>query len=260
MTANDIINIIESVAPLGQQAGWDNSGLQVGNRGTEVARVLLCTDITDLIIEEAIEKNCKMIISHHPLLFRGIKRIEGNTRSERCVINAIRHNIVLYSSHTSMDNYLHGVSGKMADKLGIKNYQILSPLGTETGLGVIGQLDQPLNLIEFLRLLKTTFVTQSIKYVERLTDTNFISTVAICGGAGSEFMETAISLQADAYVSADFKYHDLQTADGRLNVFDIGHFESEQFTKEIFYELLTNTLVECIIAENDISPVKTYVG
>lgn len=262
MFANEIINIIESVAPLSQQEGWDNSGLQVGSRETEVARVLLCTDVNDAVVAEARRKNCQMIVSHHPLLFRGLKRIEGQTRQERCVIDAIRAGIVIYSSHTAMDTYLHGVSGRIAEKLGITDYSILSPTGEGVGLGVIGRLPEPLTIEAFLRLLKMTFHTESIRYVERQVAGNakdtLITTVAMCGGAGSEFMETAIAQGADAYVSGDCKYHELQAADGRINVFDIGHFESEQYTKEIFRELIEKHGAECIFAETDISPIKTY--
>ncbi len=257
MTANDVINIIESVAPLSQQEGWDNSGLQIGVRDTEVARVLLCTDITEEVLQEAVEKNCRMIVSHHPLLFRGLKTIEGNTRPERCAIMAIRHNIVLYSSHTAMDVWLHGVSGRMAKKLGIKQYQILSPAAGNVGLGVIGNLPYELSLQDFLELLKTVFQTPVIKYVEA-AEKKPVRKVALCGGAGCDLMEEAIAQQADAFVSADFKYHELQSVDGRCNAFDIGHFESEQFTKEIFRELLQDK-VECIFAESDRSPVKIYV-
>ena len=255
MSANEIINIIESVAPLSQQEGWDNSGLQVGNRETEVARVLLCTDICDQTIEEAVAENCQMIISHHPLLFHGLKRIEGISRPERCVIRAIQTGIVLYSSHTAMDSILHGVSGKMAEKLGISDYKILSPAEAETGFGVIGKLSESLALEDFLSLVKQTFRTPVIRYVKRNeSEKNMISTVALCGGAGSDFLEDAIIQGADAYVSADLKYHELQSADGRINVLDIGHFESEQFTKEIFRDLLKDK-VECLLAKTDISPI-----
>ena len=258
LTAREIINIIESVAPLSQQEGWDNSGLQIGRRETEVAQVLLCTDVTDDIVEEAVRKDCQMIISHHPLLFHGLKRIEGLTREERCAIKAIQQGIVIYSSHTAMDTCLHGVSGRMAEKLGMTDYKILSPSGAESGLGVIGYLQDSLSLQEFLQLLKQTFLCPCIRYSERLSKENMIHKVALCGGAGSEFMEDAIADKADAYVTADIKYHEMQAADGRINLFDIGHFESEQFTKEIFKELLEGYDVKCVIAEEDKSCVKVY--
>ena len=260
MTAHEIINIIESVAPLSQQDGWDNSGLQVGRRETEVARVLLCTDISDEIIEEAEEKDCQMIISHHPLLFNGLKRIEGVSRQERCVISAIQNGLVLYSSHTAMDTYIHGVSGRMAEKLGIADYRILSPEGADTGLGVIGRLQEPMQITDFIRLLHNVFRSDCIRYTEKTSSDNLISLVALCGGAGSEFLEEAVSRRADAYVTADVKYHEMQSADGRINLFDIGHFESEQYTKEVFRDLLRAHDVQCVLAENDKSCVKVWKG
>ena len=257
MTAQEIINTIELVAPLGQQEGWDNSGLQVGQRQTDVCRVLLCTDVTDAILSEAINKQCQMIISHHPLLFHGLKRVEGLTMSERCVIMAIQHGIVIYSSHTAMDTYLHGVSGYAAEKLGITDYRILSPTAEGVGLGVIGELPQPISITDLLKKLKETFVTPVIRYVTAKDNDQYVQTIAFCGGAGSEFIEEAVRVGADAYISADFKYHDFQLPDGRISVFDIGHFESEQFTKEIFRNLLQDK-VECILASADCSPIKTY--
>ena len=201
-----------------------------------------------------------MIISHHPLLFHGLKRIEGVSRQERCVISAIQRGLVIYSSHTAMDMYLHGVSGRMAEKLGIVEYKILSPEGADAGLGVIGRLRKPMTLEEFIRLLQTTFRSDCIRYTEKQSANNVIETVAVCGGAGSEFMEDAISQNADAYVSADMKYHEMQAADGRINVLDIGHFESEQYTKEVFGDLLKGYDVECVLAENDKSCVKVWKG
>ena len=124
MILQDIINIIESVAPLSYQESWDNSGLQVGDRNAEVHAALLTVDVTESVVNEAIEKHCDLIISHHPLIFRGLKQITGSTTQERCIEKAIRHNIAIYSSHTSMDVYLHGVSGKIADKLDIINYHV----------------------------------------------------------------------------------------------------------------------------------------
>ena len=257
MTAREVINIIESVAPLTQQEGWDNSGLQVGSRETQVAQVLLCTDITDAVVQEAIDKQCQMIISHHPLLFHGLKTIEGLTPQERCVIKALRYGLVLYSSHTAMDCYLHGVSGRMAEKLGINKYHILAEVSQDTGLGVIGRLPMPLSFKEFLKKVKDTFCVPAVRYVAKSSAENKITTVAMCGGAGSEFMDEAIKQGADAYISADFKYHEFQKADGRINVLDIGHFESEQYTKEIFAELLCGK-VDCVFADSDKSPIKFY--
>ncbi len=258
MQVHEVINIIESVAPLSIQEGWDNSGLQIGVREAEVASVLLCIDITEAILNEAIQKNCQLIISHHPLLFRGLKTIQGATPQERCVMRAIQHGIAIYSSHTSIDCALHGVSGRMAEKLGIQSYQILSPTAEGVGLGVIGTLPQPVAFTTLLEQVKTAFHTPVIRYTQPIKQT--IQTIAFCGGAGSEFAETAIQAGADVYISADFKYHEFQQALDQIAIMDIGHFESEQYTKEIFQELLLQAApqLSVILADNDKSPIYAY--
>ncbi len=258
MLLREVINIIESVAPLSIQESWDNSGLQIGVKEAEVASVLLCTDITETIVEEAIQKNCQLIVSHHPLLFHGLKTIQGNTPQERCVIQAIQHNIAIYSSHTAMDCYLHGVSGHMAEKLGLHNYRILSLTGENVGLGVIGNLPLPIEFDAFLAQVKNTFHTPVIRYVAPTKPK--IQTIALCGGAGSEFTQEAINQGADIYISADFKYHEFQQAVGQIAVLDIGHFESEQYTKEIFAQLLHQHApsLQVLLADNDKSPIQAY--
>ncbi len=251
MLLSEVINIIESVAPLSIQEEWDNSGLQIGNKEADIASVLLCVDITEAIVEEAIAKNCQLIISHHPLLFRGLKTIQGKTSVERCVIQAIQHNIAIYSSHTAIDCYLHGVSGMMAEKIGLKNYRILSPTTENAGLGVIGTLPETTDFDAFLKYVKEVFQAPVVRYVMPIKQQ--VQTVALCGGAGSEFTEEAIRQGADVYISADFKYHEFQQAVGKIGVMDIGHFESEQYTKDLFRHLLqTNApAINVLMAEND---------
>ena len=257
MLVGEIINIIESVAPLRQQEGWDNSGLQIGNREAKVNRVLLCTDVTETVVTEAIETHCEMIVSHHPLLFHGLKTIQDLTPQQRITVEAIKHDIAIYSSHTAMDCYLHGVSGRMAMKLGVRDYKILAPtIDENTGLGIIGKLPEAVSLIEFLQLVKDTFKAPVVRYTTN-DKTDSIQTIALCGGAGSEFLQQAIDAGADAYLSADFKYHEFQQADNQIAVVDIGHFESEQFTKEVFAELLQGK-VETMFAKADKSPVLIY--
>lgn len=260
MLAGQIIELIEKVAPLSWQESWDNSGLQIGQRDQQVTSALLCTDVTEAIVAEALEKGCEMIISHHPLLFHGLRCIDGTTMQQRCVIEAIKHNLVIYSSHTAMDSFVDGVSGYMAKKLGMTNYYLLTAdaLGTH-GLGVIGELSEPMSNDEFLQLLADTFSVASIRYVPKRNEDEALSKVALCGGAGSEFLETAIKQGADAFVSADFKYHDLQQAEGRVAVFDIGHFESEHFTKEIFRDILKD-YIRCELAESDVNPISVFVN
>lgn len=258
MLLQHIIDIIESVAPLRWQEEWDNSGLQVGNRNAEIKKVLLATDITESVVSEAINLRCNLIISHHPLLFHGLKQVCGQSPQARCVETAIHHNIAIYSSHTAMDSWLNGVSGRMADKLGIQDYRLLTSIGEgeeQHGLGVVGQLPQPMSLELLLAQVKSAFDAPLLRYVPGHKDD--IRTVALCGGAGVEFIQAAIEQGADAFITADVKYHDFLDAEGNIALIDMDHWVSEHFTRDIFKELLSNH-VQTIISEEDKSPVRIY--
>ena len=258
MLLQDIIDIIESVAPLRWQEEWDNSGLQVGNRNAEIKKVLLTTDITESVVSEAVRLHCELIISHHPLLFQGLKQVCGQTPQARCVETAIRHNIAIYSSHTAMDSWREGVSGRMAEKLNMTNFRILEPVGEneeQHGLGVIGTLPQPMSLQTLLAHIKSAFDAPVLRYVPGKTD--MIQTVALCGGAGAEFAQTAINQGADAFITADVKYHEFLDMAGNIALIDMDHWVSEHYTRDIFKELLEGH-VETIIAQEDKSPIRIY--
>ena len=259
MILQDIINIIESVAPLSYQEAWDNSGLQVGDRNAEVKKALLTVDVTESVVDEAISLGYDLIVSHHPLLFRGLKQLTGSTPQERCVEKAIRHGITIYSAHTSMDSYLHGVSGRMAEKLGIADYRVLIPSTNDAkvGLGVIGELMEAVDNEAFVAKVAQVFGEPgaALRWVEG--SKKQVKRVALCGGAGAEFLEEAIAQGADAFVSADFKYHELQSADQRITVIDMDHWVSEHFTREIFEELLS-PYIHTRVASVDKSPVKYW--
>ncbi len=252
MLLKDIIDIIESVAPLSSQADWDNSGLQIGHNDADVASVLLCTDVTEAVMDEAIRKNCQLILSHHPLLFHPLSTIQGRTFQERVTLKAIRHDISIYSSHTPMDRYQHGTSGYMAKRLGITDYHTLS----DDGYGVIGNLPHPLTVEEMLAATKHAFRTTAIRYT--LPDKKTISRVACGSGACADFMEDAIGQGADAFISADYKHHQFLQAEGRIMLLDIGHFESEQWIKQIYSDLLKDSPVRLLCADADKSPVMAY--
>jgi len=255
----NIIDIIESVAPLSQQESWDNSGLQIGDKEASVSSVLLCTDVTDAIVDEAIEKGVDLIVSHHPLLFHGLKTIQGETMQERAVIRCIRSGISIYSSHTAMDCYLHGVSGRMAEKLGIYDYRILHPTESETiGFGVIGKLPEKMPFSALLQMVKERFGSSAVRYIApKEGEETMVETIGMCGGAGAEFADEALAQGADVYISADWKHHQLLDAVGKIAVMDVGHHESEQFTKDVIAELLVeHDCLTVILAENDLSPVK----
>ena len=254
MLLEQIIDIIESVAPRRQQEEWDNSGLQVGDSSRDIHSVLLTVDVSEAVAAEAVKEGCDMILSHHPLLFHGLKHLTGSTPQERCVAEAIRHNIAIYSAHTSLDKALRGVSGRMAEQLGLQEIRILvpSPDDPNIGLGVTGNLPKPVHWSAWLRLVEQVFGAPYIRYTEPVRPT--VSRVALCGGAGAEFIPDAIAAGADTYLSADMKYHDMQAAAGLIMAVDIDHWVSEHFTRDIFAELLRGK-VDVRIAQADASPI-----
>ncbi len=346
MQLSKITSILEEFAPLGLQESYDNAGLIIGSYSADISAALICIDITEEIVEEAISKNCNLIISHHPLIFNGLKKINGKNYVERCLISAIKNDIAIYACHTNIDSITNGVSFKMAEKLNLDNCKILSPskgnlnkiicyvptkyqdtvrqamfdagagsigeytncsfntcgqgtfkagensnpyigeknkqhfeeevrietivhshlvervtsamiskhpyeevaydiypisnINRQMGFGVIGELEHKIDSIDFLQNIKKVFNCQNLKHTRIVKEQ--IKKVALCGGSGSFLLNTAISNKADIYISGDFKYHDYFSAENKIIVADIGHYESEQFTKEIFYELLTKNL------------------
>ena len=338
----EITQYIESLAPLCLQESYDNSGLIYGNPESEIDSVLITLDVTEKVVDEAIEKKVQIIVSHHPLVFSGLKKITGKNDIERSLIKAIQNNIAIYAAHTNLDSVLNGVNGKICEKLDLQNCTILLPVNgklkklvtfipenhsekvrkavfeagaghignydfcgyttegsgsfrgdentnpfvgekgqihyekeirfetifpthlqgkiiqamlqahpyeevaydiypldnknTDVGMGMIGELEKPISEIDFLTKLKSTFITGVIKHTG--LKNKLVKKVAVCGGAGSFLLGTAIAAGADIFVSGDFKYHQFFEAENKIVIADIGHFESEQFTKELFYELL----------------------
>ncbi|MBR0453842.1 MAG: Nif3-like dinuclear metal center hexameric protein [Bacteroidales bacterium] len=255
MKVADICRIVEDFASLDKQESYDNSGLQVGNPEAEVSGVLICLDITESVIDEAIAKGCNMVLSHHPLLFRGLKQITGRTAVERVVIKALQHGVALYSGHTNVDSVRQGVSAKMCEKLGLRPLGFLSAKTEDAGLGMIGEFDQAISEDEFLALVKKTFACASLRHSAKTG--SMIKRVALCGGSGAEFLSTAMAQKADAYLTADVKYHEFSAPEGRLLLVDAGHFETEQYTKEIFYDLLSKNIATFAlqISQTEINPV-----
>lgn len=342
MKVKEITDAIEAFAPLYLQESWDNAGMQVGDPYSEVTGVLLCTDVREEIVDEAIERGTNMIISHHPLLFRGLKKIMGRSYQERVVAKAIKNDITIYCAHTNMDCAVGGVNFKMAEKLGMKNVRVLDPQqGTQrkivvfvpteavatvekamcdagagrfgnydsctysmsgeghyrplegadpwagnvgekhsepevrlealvhkalcgrvvaamikahpyeepafdiialensdkyAGLGVIGDVE-PQDAKVFLDKVKSAFEVKTIRYSGNLN--RQVNRIAMCGGAGAEFISIAMSQGADVYITGDMKYHEFQGNEERIILADIGHYESEHYTKEIFYDIIT---------------------
>ena len=261
MLLREIINSIESVAPRSAQEEWDNSGMQVGDTGRDIQSVLLTTDITEAVVTEAVERGCQLIISHHPLLFHGLKQVCGQTPQARIVEMAIKHNIAIYSAHTSLDSVVGGINTRLADKLGITDYRILIPNTQNTpmnptGLGVIGRLPAPMSYADFIAHVHDTLDCTYVRYTRPRNET--IRTVALCGGSGAEFIESAIEQGADVYLTADCKYHEFQDAEGRIGLIDIDHWCSEHHAREIFRDILAPLGVTCIISNNDKTPIQVW--
>ena len=342
MKIKDILNALERFAPLPLQDGFDNSGLQIGLTDVEATGALLCLDVTEDIIDEAIKKGCNLVIAHHPLLFKGYKSITGKDYVERCILKAIKNDIVVYAAHTNLDNAPGGVNYKIAEKLGLINPQTLSPKSeqlfkivsfvphdqaekvrqalfqagcghigaydscsynikgegtfralegtnpycgeigtrhtepetrietifpgfkkatvvralmaahpyeepafdiyplenswTQVGAGLLAELPEPQDEQEFLLKIKDTFQTGCVKHSKLRGKA--IRKVALCGGSGGFLMQEAIAAQADLFLSAEIKYHDYFGNDDRILIADIGHYESEQYTKELFYTII----------------------
>lgn len=255
MLLKSIIDIIESVAPRSAQEEWDNSGMQIGDTGREVNSVLLTTDVTPAVVNEAVVSGCALIVSHHPLLFHGLKQICGQTPQAQVVEMAIKHEIAIYSAHTSLDSVWGGVNTRLADMLGIQNYRILCPKETNPreGLGVIGELAKPMVYEAFLQYVKETLDATYVRFTSPAREQ--VKTVALCGGSGAEFIGAALEQGADVYITADCKYHEMQDADGRIGLIDIDHWVSEKHAREIFRDLLA-PYVQCRISQTDKTPIQ----
>ena len=239
MTVKDILNCITEIAPLHWQESYDNAGLQVGDLNAEAHKALICLDITEAIVDEAIAKKCDLIVSHHPLIFRGLKHLTPETYIERAVMKAVKHDIAMISMHTNLDNSYLGVSRVLADRLGLKNLNLLQPSESEPelcGAGMVGEFDEPMEETAFLQRVAETISSPCLRH-SALTGRK-IQKVALCGGSGSPFMPDALRQKVDAYLTADIKYHDFFVPEGNVLLVDGGHFETEQFTKELICDLI----------------------
>ena len=355
---------MEQLAPLAYQESYDNAGLIVGDPDADVTGVLVSLDATEAVIDEAISRGCNVVVAHHPIVFKGLKKLNGRNYVERAVVKAIKNDVALYAAHTNLDNVVGGVNFKIAEKLGLQNLQILAPktqmltklvtfvpiadtqrvldalhaagagqignyancsfrvegtgayqagananpvlgeLGEyhqeaehrievilptyqqdqllkalrqahpyeevayyltpvananqEVGSGAVGNLPEPLNGLDWLAYLKEKMNLSLIRYTA-LPDRP-ISRVAVCGGVGSFLLPDAIRSGADMFVTADYKYHEFFDADSRISICDIGHYESEVFTKELIQQHLAKKFVTfaVILSETNTNPVRYF--
>ncbi len=361
MTIKEVTNYIEELAPLNYAESFDNVGLLIGDTNTEVTGVLVTLDTLEDIVDEAISKNCNLIVSFHPIIFNGLKKINGSNYVERVVIKAIKNNIAIYATHTALDNSYQGVSAKICEVIGLKNTRVLLPqkgkirklttyvphknandlrkalfeagagnignynncsfnvegLGTyqgnessnptigsrenmhtepETfisvifekhleknllatlfnnhpyeevaydvvsldnihqliGMGMVGELDEAMEIESFFHLLKDRFNLKAIRYSEIVK--RKIKRVAVLGGSGSFAINQAKLAGVDIFITSDLKYHDFYKAENQIVLADIGHYESEQFTKDLLVDYLTKkfTNFAIILSENNTNPI-----
>ncbi len=360
----DVAAFLESWAPREYQESYDNVGLLVGNPEMTVTGILISLDCTESVVEEAERKGCNLVVSHHPILFKGLKSLTGKTYVERTVLLAIQKGVALYAIHTNLDNIRTGVNARIASQLGLTATRILQPragtlsklvtfvpavnleavlqamhhagagqvgnysdcsfqtegtghfkpgagsnphigssgkpekvdeirvevlvprnreravLGAlrsahpyeevayyltplsnenqDIGAGLLGTLPQAMEPQDFLRHLKQTMNTAMVRHT-RFTGRT-VKSVAVCGGAGSFLLPDAIRAQAHAFVSADFKYHEFFDAEAKIMVCDIGHYESEQFTKALLQEVLSEkfTTFACHFSETVTNPISYF--
>ena len=264
MLIQDVIDALEAVAPPHLQESYDNSGLIAGTSTNEVTGILVSLDATPEIVDEAIAKGCNLVVSHHPIVFRGLKSITGKSYVERSIIKAIKNDVALYAIHTNLDNVLvNGVNGKIAERLGLMDLDVLRhhpdhDPGGEIGAGIIGYLHKPMTEQDFLQHLKSPMNAEVVKHTA-LTGTN-VEKIAICGGSGSFLLGDAIRAGADFFVTADFKYHEFFDAEGKVVIADIGHFESEQFTIDLLCDIIRENFPTFApnSAETNTNPVNYY--
>jgi len=260
MNIKQITNFLESYAPLEYQESYDNCGLIIGDANTKVKGALITLDCTEAIIDEALATGCNLVIAHHPIIFGGLKKLNASAYIERTVIKAIKNDIAIYAIHTNLDNVHNGVSAKIAEKLGLENCKILAPkqeLNRDlVGSGIIGELNEAVDAVGFLKNLKLTMQTDCVRHTPLVSKT--IKTVAVCGGSGSFLLKNAIAAKADIFITADFKYHEFFDAENKIVIADIGHYESEQFTKDLIYDLLVKNFTKFAVRLSKVNtnPIK----
>lgn len=256
MKIKKVIDALEQFAPLPLQESYDNAGLQVGLTEAEISGALLCLDVTEAVVDEAVRKGCNLIVAHHPLIFRKLAHVSDGSYVERAVIKAIKNDVVIVAMHTNMDNALDGVNFKMAEKMGLADLQPLQgPVVDGKWCGVVGTLPAPMPAEAFIRMLKERFGVASVRANELLR--REVCRVALCGGAGSFMLADALRAGADAFVTGEMGYHEFFGHEQQIQICVIGHYESEQYTTEIFRDIINRECpeVKTCIAETQTNPI-----
>lgn len=255
----DVAAELEAFAPLRLQEAYDNTGWQVlCSPASRCSGVLVCVDATPAVVAEAVSRGCNLVVSHHPVLFRGQKRFAGETLVQRTVMDAIRAGVSIYSCHTAVDSAPGGVSAEMARMLGLTDVSVLMPRADcpAAGLGAVGDLPEPLSAGEFAELVKGTFgvpVARCSRPAEGLR----ISRVALCGGSGSEFLSDAEAAGAQAYVTSDTRHHDFVDHAPDIFIVDIPHWNAEACTRNIFSRIFADAMpmLRVLPSAADVAPV-----
>ncbi|GHU85495.1 GTP cyclohydrolase 1 type 2 [Bacteroidia bacterium] len=249
MKVKTITQHIEQFAPLKLQESFDNAGLIIGNYEQEVNKILVCLDVTNDVINEAIQLHCDMIVSHHPMIFLGLKKITPNNLAYK----AIQNNIVIYCAHTNLDSAKRGINYTLAEKLGLKNIKPLAENHSDEtcGLGAIGEFDTEISQENLLLLIKNVCKTNNLKHSKILGIT--IKKLALCGGSGREFISEAIANNADAYLSAELKYNDFDRYEQPLFVVDAGHYETEVHAIDILYDIISKNETQAEVVKTSVN-------
>ena len=264
MRVIEIMKIIEEWMPTSIAEDFDNVGLIIGDPQLEINSILVTLDTTEDVVEEAISKDCNLIVSYHPIIFNGLKQItHDSTYVQKSVIKAVKNNIAVYSIHTSMDNHPEGISYLLAELIGLKKISTFIPkdeqkVKSKIGIGSIGKYENPLDEIEFFDLLKNKL---DLKYLRHTSKSNKkISKVSIVVGSGSFAIKNSIESNVDAFITSDLKYHNFFEADNKLILVDIGHYESEKHIKLFIKEFLNKKLPNftILLSEENINPVNYY--
>ena len=263
-----VVDALEHYAPLPLQEGYDNAGLQVGlTEAVEMSGALLCLDVTEAVVDEAIRKGCNLIVSHHPLIFRKLARISDENYVQRTVRKAIKNDIAIVSMHTNMDAAKGGVNFKIAEKLGLRNLRFFGGEkeidGVKGGEGVIGEITDETDTLhadgiaadDLVLMLRERFQAECVQCNQLLRRP--IRKVALCGGAGSFLLDAAIAAGADAFITGEMHYHEFFGHEQEIQICVIGHYQSEQFTSEIFRSIITEKCpgVKCEISEINTNPI-----
>ena len=263
-----VVDALEHYAPLPLQEGYDNAGLQVGlTEAVEMSGALLCLDVTEAVVDEAIRKGCNLIVSHHPLIFRKLARISDENYVQRTVRKAIKNDIAIVSMHTNMDAAKGGVNFKIAEKLGLRNLRFFGGEkeidGVKGGEGVIGEITDETDALhadgiaadDLVLMLRERFQAECVQCNQLLRRP--IRKVALCGGAGSFLLDAAIAAGADAFITGEMHYHEFFGHEQEIQICVIGHYQSEQFTSEIFRSIILENFpdAKCCISEINTNPI-----